>query len=212
MPIRLVLADDHPLLLQGLISFLSTEHDFEVVASCTSGEEALKAVRKHQPDILVLDIKMPGKDGLQVLQEIQSSANPVKVVILTGEITEDETVKSMRLGAKGLVLKELAPQLLAQCLRKVYAGGRWFERNSLDQAMEKGVRYSKAIEEVSEILTDREVEIVRMVARGHRNNQIADKLCISDGTVKRHLFNIFNKLHLESRAELILYAQKKGLI
>jgi DNA-binding NarL/FixJ family response regulator len=212
MPIRLVLADDHPLLLQGLISFLSTEHDFEVVASCTSGEEALKAVCKHQPDILVLDIKMPGKDGLQVLQEIQSSAHPVKVVILTGEITEDETVQSVRLGAKGLVLKELAPHLLAQCLRKVYAGGTWFERNSLNQAMEKGLRYSKAIEELSKILTDREVEIVRMVARGYRNTQIADTLFISEGTVKVHLYKIFKRLHLENRTQLVLYAQQRGLI
>jgi DNA-binding NarL/FixJ family response regulator len=209
--IRIIVADDHPLILSALYNLLSSEDDFEIVSSCRNGEEALEAIREHEADILVLDIKMPGRDGLSILHEVQRDRIPIKVVLLTAEITEEEVIECIRLGAKGIVLKDMAPHLLVQSLRKVYAGGDWFERNSFNRAMEKVLRSRGGEEEMQKTLTAREIEIVRMVGKGYRNIEIAQQLFISEGTVKGHLYNIFRKLNLKNRAHLILYAQKKGL-
>ncbi|GLI35203.1 response regulator transcription factor [Desulforhabdus amnigena] len=209
--IRVVLADDHPYILRGLEDILRMEGDFEVLASCTNGEEACEAVQKHIPDILVLDIRMPGKDGMTVLKEIHDLCIPVKVVFLTAEISEEEVLESFRLGLKAIVLKEMAPKLLVQCLRKVYAGEVWIERHSFSKAMDKLLHCKERAKEVQDLLTDREIEVVKMIAQGARNTEIAERLFISESTVKRHLYNIFKKLNIESRTQLALYAKDKCL-
>ena len=187
------------------------EEDLEIVASCRNGQDALDAVRKHGADILVLDIRMPGKDGLITLREIHDQGIPVKVVFLTAELREEDVIQGVRLGVKGIVLKEMAPQLLVQCLRKVHGGGQWIERHSFSRAMEKMLRREEGMEEMQQTLTVREVEIVRLVAQGFRNRKIAEELFISEGTVKIHLHNIFKKLGVQSRSHLMRYAQDKGL-
>jgi len=135
--IRVVLADDHPLFLSGLENLLNTEGGFQIVSLCRDGHDALKAVQEHLPDILVLDIRMPGKDGFTVLREIRERDLPVKVVLLSGELSEQDVIRTVRLGVNGIVLKEMAPRLLVQCLRKVSTGAQWLERNSFTRAMEK---------------------------------------------------------------------------
>jgi len=209
--IRVVLADDHPLFLSGLENLLNTEGGFQIVSLCRDGHDALKAMQKHLPDILVLDIRMPGKDGLTVLREIRERELPVKVVLLAGELSEQDVIRSVRLGVNGIVLKEMAPRLLVQCLRKVSTGALWLERNSFTRAMEKLLRHGDGLEELSRVLTGREVEVVKMVGRGLRNREIAEKLFICEGTVKIHLHNVFRKLSVQSRAQLMLYAQSKAL-
>jgi DNA-binding NarL/FixJ family response regulator len=209
--IRVVLADDHPLFLSGLENLLNTEGGFQIVSLCRDGHDALKAVQEHLPDILVLDIRMPGKDGLTVLREIRERDLPVKVVLLSGELSEQDVIRTVRLGVNGIVLKEMAPRLLVQCLRKVSTGAQWLERNSFTRAMEKLLRHGDGLEEMSRVLTGREVEVVKMVGRGLRNREIAEKLFICEGTVKIHLHNVFRKLSVQSRAQLMLYAQSKAL-
>ena len=212
MSIRLILADDHPPILQGLTLLLRQEPDFEVLAGCRNGEETLQAVRQFQPDVLILDILMPGKDGLAVLRELRQLEIPTRVILLTAAIDEDNLLEAMRLGVGGVVLKEMAVPLLIQCVRKVYAGDQWLERHSIARAMEKMLRRESGTREVAQLLTSRELEIVRLAASGLRNKEIANKLAISEGTVKIHLHRSYEKLHVDSRIALLRYAQTKGLV
>jgi DNA-binding NarL/FixJ family response regulator len=212
MSIRLVLADDHPPILQGLTLLLRQEPDLEVLAVCRDGEETLQAVRQFQPDVLILDILMPGKDGLAVLRELRQLEIPTRVILLTAAIDEDNLLEAMRLGVGGVVLKEMAVPLLIQCVRKVYAGDQWLERHSIGRAMEKMLRREAGTREVAKLLTPRELEIVRLAASGLRNKEIASRLTISEGTVKIHLHRSYEKLHVDSRIALLRYAQTKGLV
>jgi DNA-binding NarL/FixJ family response regulator len=212
MPIRLVLADDHPLVLAGLENLFRLEQDFQVLASCGDGEQALRAVRELRPDILVLDLRMPGKDGLAVLRALWEEKLPTRVVVLTAALDEDDVVEAVRLGARGMVLKEMAPRLLVDCVRKVHAGEEWLEKHSVTRALEKTLKREAGRREVSAVLTPREVELVRLVASGLPNKLIAKQLFISEGTVKVHLHSIYEKLHVSGRMALMLYAQEKGLV
>lgn len=212
MIIRLVLADDHPLILDGLEKLFLLEKDFQVMARCADGVETMRAVRQHRPDVLVLDIRMPGKDGLEVVRQMRKEKLPTRVALLTAELDEEEFLEAMRLGVQGIVLKEMAPKLLVQCVRKVHAGEQWIEKQSASRALEQMLRREAGAREIAVILTSRETEIIRMAASGLRNKEIADKLFISEGTVKVHLHNIHEKLHVDGRVALLRYAQEKGLV
>jgi DNA-binding NarL/FixJ family response regulator len=212
MTIRLVLADDHPLVLNGVENLLRLEADFKIAARCKDGVEALEAVRRHRPDIAILDIRMPGKDGLAIAREILTKKLPTRVVLYTAELDEDQLLDAIRAGVQGIVLKEMPPKLLVQCVRKVHAGEQWLERRSTSLSLEKLLRREAGAREIASLLTPRETSMVRMVARGLRNKEIADKLCISEGTVKVHLHNIYEKLHVDSRLALLRYSQEKGLV
>ena len=212
MSIRIVLADDHLLILQGLELLLRQVPDFQIVACCRDGEEALHAVRQHRPDILILDILMPGKDGLAVLRELHEEKLPTRVVLLTAALDEDHVLEALRLGVAGVVLKEMTGPLLIQCVRKVYSGDQWRERRSIRRALDKMLRREAGAREVAKILTPREIEVVRMVAGGLRNKEIAEKLAISEGTVKIHLHRSYEKLNVDSRLGLLRYAQTQGII
>jgi DNA-binding NarL/FixJ family response regulator len=212
MPIRLVLADDHPLLLDGLENLFGLEQDIQVLARCGDGVETLRAVREHQPDILILDLRMPRMDGVAVLRAMKKEKLRTRVVLLTVALDEDEVLEAIRLGVRGVVLKEMAPQLMVQCVRKVHAGGEWLERTSVGRALEKMLRREAGAQHIAGLLTPREIEIVRLVASGRRNKAIAETLAISEGTVKLHLHNIYGKLGVDGRVALTLYAQNKGLV
>jgi len=206
-----VIADDHPIVMQGLEALLGMEPDFQIVARGTDGEQGLRAVRAHRPDILVLDLNMPGKNGLEVLKEIKAAKLPTRVVLLVAQIDDEELLEATRHDVAGVVLKELAPRLLVQCLRKVYAGERWIERTSAARAFEKLLRREANLGDLARRLTPREIEIAKMVARGLRNRAIAEDLSVSEGTVKTHLHSVFEKLGVRSRAELIAYCHQKGI-
>jgi DNA-binding NarL/FixJ family response regulator len=210
--IRLVLVDDHPIVLQGLEQLFGLEPDFAVVASCLGGEEALEAVEQHRPDVLVLDVRMPEKDGLAVLRQIRKRLRPVRVVLLTAAMEEDEVVEAVRLGVRGIVLKEMAPQRLVHCIRRVHAGELMVDNRTVARALERVARREAGTQRLAALLTPRELEIVRMVAGGLRNKEIAARLSISEGTVKIHLHNTYEKLDVDGRLALMLYAQEHGLV
>lgn len=212
MPIRLVVADDHPLTLDGVENLFRLEEDFQLMARCTDGIETLKAVRQHRPDVVILDIRMPGKDGLTIAREMLAEKLPTRVVLLTAELEDDQLLDAVRSGVRGIVLKEMAPQLLVQCVRKVHAGEQWLERRSIAANLEKILRRETAAREIGELITPREIDIVKMVAQGLRNKEISGKLFISEGTVKVHLHNICEKLHVKGRSAIRQYAQEKGLV
>jgi len=210
--IRLVLTDDHPLILDGLEQLVRLASDFEVLERCVSGEEALRAVEVHRPDVLVLDIRLPDLDGLAVLRELRRRRRLTRVVILTAALNEDEMLEAVRLGVAGVVLKEMAPRLLVQCLRKVHAGEQWIEKRSVGEALKTMLRREAGAREAASQLTPREIELIRMVAEGLRNREIAERLRITEGTVKVHLHNIYKKLEVENRVAVRRYAEEKGLV
>jgi len=212
MPITLVIVDDHPLILDALENLFRLEKDVKVVARCLDGDEALKAVRRHKPDILVLDIQMPAKDGLVVLREMSKEKLPTRVVVLTATLGDEGLAEALRLGVRGLVLKELAPKLLVQCIRKVHAGELWLEKRTVSSALERLLQREAGKQEAVQALTSREIEIIKQLATGLRNSEIAKRLFISEGTVKMHLHNIYQKLGVDTRLKLSRYAQEKGLV
>jgi len=211
MPITLVLANDHPIFLDGLEDIFRREPDFQVLARCLEGQAALRAVRELKPDVLILDLRMPKMDGLGVLREMQEEKLSTRVVVLTAALDEDEVLEAIRLGVQGVVLKEMAARLVVQCVRKVHAGEQWLEKRSVSLALERLLKREAATREIAGLLTSREIEIVRMVADGLRNREIADRLYINEGTVKAHLHNIYEKLRVNSRLQLTRYARDKGL-
>jgi len=209
-PIRLVLADDHPIVLEGLAQLLSIEPGFEVIARASDGDQALDLVRSSRPDVLVLDIRMPGKDGLDVLREMRTEHLPTRVVVLTA-VEDDAAVEAIRLGAHGVVSKDIAPKQLLACVRAVHAGGRWFEKDDAFCAIEKFVDADWGRHEIRNTLTPREVDVARMVASGLHTKAVADRLSISEGTAKLHLHHVYEKLKVDGRVGLIRYMLGRGL-
>jgi DNA-binding NarL/FixJ family response regulator len=212
VPIRLVLVDDHPIVLQGLEQLFGFEPDMEVVARCLSAQQALSAMEEHRPDVLVLDIRMPDEDGLAVLRELHTRRIRTRVILLTAAVDEDEVVEAMRLGVRGIVLKEAAPQNLVDAIRRVHAGETVVDHQAVVRALEKVVRREAGTRRLAAVLTARELEIVRMVVAGLRNKEIATRLTISESTVKIHLHNTYEKLRVDGRLELMLLAQEHGLV
>jgi DNA-binding NarL/FixJ family response regulator len=212
MPIRLVIADDHPLVLNGLEDLIRIEKDFELVARCTGSAEAMAAVYRYQPDVIILDIRMPGKDGLEIAKELLAEKVPTRIIIYTAEITEDQLMVAVRMGIAGIVLKVMEPSLLVQCIRKVHAGEQWIERRTARLSLEKLLLRESGAREIATLLTPREIDILKMVAQGLQTKQISEKLFISVGTVKVHMHNIYDKLKITNRISLLRYAQEKGLV
>jgi DNA-binding NarL/FixJ family response regulator len=210
MTIRLVLADDHPLLLDALARLLEQQPDMEVMARCGDGEAALRAIREHRPDILVLDLRMPRLDGLEVVRRAARECLSPRVVILTGELQEEELLEAVRLGVRGVVLKEMAPDLLVRCVRTVHAGGQQLEGEVVGRALERLLACEAAAQQHSaNRLTPRENELARFVSQGLRNKEIAARLGISEGTVKIHLHRVYEKLGVTSRVGLANYVQRE---
>jgi len=212
MTVHLALADDHPIILSGLEGLFRMEPDFQVVARCINGEETLAAVREHRPDILILDLRMPRGDGLEILRALRREKLPTKVVLLAAALEEEEILEALRLGVRGLVVKELAPQLLVECVRKVHAGEQWLEKQLSSRVLEMLLRREAGGRAGSSVLTPREIEIVRLVASGLRNRELARRLGLSEGTVKIHLHNLYKKLKVQNRVELVLHAQSNKLV
>ncbi|MFC1779450.1 LuxR C-terminal-related transcriptional regulator [Thermodesulfobacteriota bacterium] len=212
MAIKLVAADPHPLSLLGLAQLLKSEPGFELLATCATAEETIKAVWKERPDILIVDINLPDRKGLELINELKNSSLEVIVVILAAAMDEDHTIDALRYGVKGVVLKDMPSHLLLQCLQKVAAGGSWMEKESIGHAFEKMLHREAGMRRLATILTPRETEVMRCVAGGLRNQQIADKLIVREGTIKIHVHNIYRKLGITNRVDLTHYAQKRGLV
>ena len=211
VPIRLVLADDHPIILAGLVYLFAAEPGLTVVAQATTGESALDAVRQHRPDVLVLDLRMPGLDGLGVLAALRNEASTTRVVLLTAS-DSDDVLKAVHMGVDGVVLKDMAPQLLIRCVRAVHAGSKWIEKVVANRAIERLLLRESGERELAARLTPRELEVARLIAQGMSNKSVAGKLDISEGTVKLHVHHVYEKLKLDGRMALAEYLRTRGLI
>jgi DNA-binding NarL/FixJ family response regulator len=222
--IRIVVADDHPIFRDGLCRLLSLEEDFEVVAQAQDGRQVLDVLQQQEPDILLLDLKMPGLDGLATLQRLQVAKNKTRVIVLTASDDKNEFVQAMQLGTSGIVLKQTATELLIKSIRKVHAGEIWLDSHTTAAVIRQFVANDDAQPAIHPVaqapqtrererspLSQREREIVALVAQGFKNKEMAEKMFISEQTVKNHLHNIFDKLGVSDRLELALYAIHNNL-
>jgi two-component system nitrate/nitrite response regulator NarL len=211
--IKILVADDHLIFREGLRKLLDSEEGLTIVGEAANGNDCVKLIAKLKPDILLLDLRMPDKDGLAVLEEVNFDSLPTRVIVLTAAEDDRDVVRAMRLGARGIVLKQSASDLLVKSIYKVFGGEIWLDNHMTAEVMkaftksaDSGPRREKPL------LSDREKEIVQLVAQGYRNKEIGEKLFISEQTVKNHLHNIFDKLGVSDRLELALYAIHHRLI
>lgn len=214
-PIRVLIADDHPIFRMGLRRLLDTEPDFEVVGEASDGRQALALTRSLQPDLLLLDLAMPEANGLDVLRELDVEGQRLRTVLLTASLEQSDTLLALRLGAAGVLLKTAATDLLFKCMRSVMAGEYWFGRDALRSAVDAFLRLQAPQPELRPKpfgLTARELEVVALVATGASNKDIASALSLSEETVKHHLSKIFDKTGQSSRVELALFAVQLGLL
>ena len=213
--ISIVIADDHPMFRKGLKSLLDAEPGFVVVGEASNGDEAVRMSRSLRPDVLLLDLAMPGVSGLDALDELATAPSSVKTIVLTAAIERPEIVKALQLGAAGVVLKSSAPELLFKSVRGVMAGQHWIGREAVSDLVQVLRSYSEAPPPPLRSrfgLTTRELEITSAVVSGFSNREIAEKFVLSQDTVKHHLTNIFDKVGASNRLELALFAVHHGLL
>jgi len=215
-PIRIVIADDHPIFRDGLRRLLESEDDMKVVGEACDGREAVKLATEIKPDILLLDLAMPHHTGLDALRDLSTSgAGAVRIILLTAAVEKKQMVEALQLGARGVVLKDSATQLLLKSIHAVMAGEYWVGRDSVSNLVQYLRNLMQSTNEESKQkkfgLTPRELEIVAAVVAGYANREIAEYFKISEDTVKHHLSNIFDKLGVSTRLELALFAVNQGL-
>jgi two-component system, NarL family, nitrate/nitrite response regulator NarL len=212
-PVRILIADDHAIFRDGLRKLFDGTDEVEIIGEASNGNECIKMLAKLKPDILLLDLRMPEKDGLGVLEEINFDSVPTRVIVLTAAEDDRDVVRAMRLGARGVVLKQSASDLLLKSIKKVHDGEIWLDNRMTAEVIDAFKRSAEAGQRRDKpLLSDREKEIVQLVAQGFRNREIGEKLFISEQTVKNHLHNIFDKLGVSDRLELALYAIHHRLI
>ncbi|MBV9607945.1 MAG: response regulator transcription factor [Acidobacteria bacterium] len=206
MRTRIVIADDHAVLRESLAALLGSQRDFQVTGKAANGQEALQIVQGNPPDVLVLDLFMPGGDGFEVLRTLDRAGNRVAAVVLTGSESQLDYAQVVRLGARGLVLKGDTPEKLFAAIRSVANGELAFSDDVAQQVL--GTMAGEAREAATSLqrLSGREREIAHLVARGLKNRDIAQQLAISENTVKRHLQSIFGKTGARDRLELAVLA------
>ncbi|MFN2545356.1 MAG: response regulator [Actinomycetota bacterium] len=211
MTIKVVIADDHSLVRQGLRRYLDMAEDIDVVGEASNGEEAISLVESEQPDIVLLDIRMPGVDGLEAARKIREKWPNVGAIMLTAYDDRQFVVEAVRAGARGYVLKARDAEHLIQTVRLV-AGGNMVIDPQLVVALAEELSQAKERDRKAETLTAREIEVLQLLAFGHTNRDIAEKLFISPDTVKTHLEHIFEKLGASDRTAAVAEALRRRLI
>ena len=209
--IHILIADDHAIVREGLRALIDTERGMELVGEAADGVEAVLRARSLQPDVILLDLVMPRKDGIEAISEIKRENPEARILVLTSFAEDDKVFPAIKAGALGYLLKDSSPQELLQAIREVYRG-----ESSLHPAIARKLirelnRPPENLPPTEEPLTEREVEVLSLVARGLSNQEIADRLVVSERTVRTHVSNILGKLHLANRTQAALYAVREGL-
>jgi two-component system nitrate/nitrite response regulator NarL len=213
--VKIAIADDHTIFRDGLRRLLESEPEFQIVGEAADGAEALTMAQQSKPDVLLLDLAMPRLPGLDTLRELSTSKSPVKVILLTAAIEKRQIIEALQMGARGVVMKDAATQLLMKGIRTVMNGQYWVGRESVadmvtylrEQAAQQPPSPAKSYG-----LTKRELEILTTIVSGLSNKEIAQKFSLSEDTVKHHLTNIFDKVGVSSRLELALFAINHRLV
>lgn len=213
MTIKLVIADDHHVVRRGLIFFLNTQQDIEVIGEASNGEEALQLIKELQPDIVIMDLSMPKLNGIEATEQIKNEGLPVKVMILTSFYDQDHILPAIEAGAAGYYVKDSDPDELVTAIRKIYEGEKQFHSKITTQLVSAltNKSESKSEETIHDKLTKREMDVLKEITRGKSNKEIASSLFITEKTAKTHVSNILAKLQLQDRTQLALYAIRNGI-
>jgi NarL family two-component system response regulator LiaR len=209
--IRVLIVDDHQVVRQGLRTFLELQPDIEVVGEAADGEAALAKARQLEPDVLLMDLVMPGMDGIEATRRIQASALRTKVIALTSFAEDDKVFPAIQAGASSYLLKDVTPEDLVASIQAVHRGETRLHPEVARRLVQQIAQGQPQPEPAEGELTRRELEVVRLIASGRSNSQIAEELVISEGTVKTHVSNILAKLSLSDRTQLAIYAIQRGL-
>jgi DNA-binding NarL/FixJ family response regulator len=201
--IRIFIVDDHPVVRAGLTSMLGTQQELEVVATASSGDAALEALGTTVADVMLLDLRMPGMSGVKTIQEIRRAGHPIRIIVLTSFETDEDIYRAVQAGAQGYILKDTSLKEMIEAIKNVHAGKRYIPRDIAARLAERMMRAE---------LTARELEILRMLAKGLTNKQIGKVLSISDNTVKNHVNSVIEKLEVCDRTEAATTAIQRGII
>lgn len=209
-PIRVFLADDHAVVREGLVALIETEADMEVVGTGENGEEAVRRVLHIQPDVTLLDLHMPRKTGLEAITEIKEALPDARILVLTSFGDDEHVFSAIKSGALGYLLKDTPPHELIRAIRNVYEGKSALHPDIALKVIRE-LNKPADLPPTEDPLTEREVEVLKHVARGLSNDEIADTLVVSERTVRTHVSNILGKLHLANRTQAALYALREGI-
>lgn len=200
---RILIVDDHPVVRAGLKSMLGTQAELDVIGAAPDGAEALAMVEEHAPDVLLLDLRMPGMSGVDTLLALKAAGRSVRVIILTNYETDEDIYRAVQAGAQGYLLKNTSLREMVEAIKTVHAGKRYIPRHIASRLAERMVRTD---------LTARELEILKLLSKGPTNKQIGHALGISDNTVRNHVLRIIEKLEVSDRTEAATTAIQRGLI
>lgn len=211
--INIVIADDHPMFRHGLKQILELETDMVVSAQACNGEEAVKFARQYKPDVILMDINMPGMNGLQAIKELKAEKAAAKIIVLTIHQDREYLFKTLQMGAEGYVLKDAEPAVLIEAIRNVCNGQTYIQPSMTKELVQEFNRVTlfEKNKTADNNLTSREIEVLELIADGMINKEIAHQLYISEKTVKNHVSNIFKKLNVSDRTQAAIYAFKHNL-
>lgn len=201
-PIRILVVEDHPVVRHGIIAILSQAEDMEVIAEAENGLEAINQYETHQPDITLMDLRMPHLEGVEAIAHIRAKTSTAQIIILTTYDTDEDIYRGLQAGARGYILKDTTATELIQAIRTVHGGKRYIPS-------EVALKLADRIDDSD--LTERELEVLQLLSKGNSNQEIAAALTISEGTVKFHINNILSKLGVKDRTQAVIMALKKGL-
>jgi DNA-binding NarL/FixJ family response regulator len=210
-PIKILIVDDHTVVRDGLSAMFTREKDFTVVGEAENGKVAVQKAQELKPDVVLLDLRMPEMDGVEAMRRIKEADSTIRFLVLTTYDSDEYIFQAIQTGAKGYLLKDTSREELFHAVRTVSRGESLLQPNVAARVLDRFAQMSRQTNSV-ESLSDREIEVLRLMAKGSANKEIAAELCISESTVKTHVANIFQKLDVSDRTEAVTQALQKGII
>jgi len=211
-PIKILIADDHPVVREGLISMIKREPDFKVVGEAANGIEAVNKTKELKPDVVLMDLRMPELDGVEAIRQISATVPGTRFIILTTYSDDEFIFKGIEVGARAYLLKDAPREDLFKAIRAVHRGESLIQPVVASKVLDRFAELSRQAQAPAEVLSEREIEVLALMAKGDANKEIAAQLHITDSTVKTHISSIFQKLNAKDRTEAVMQAIKRGII
>ncbi|MHC0036854.1 response regulator [Pseudoneobacillus sp. C159] len=212
MTIKILIADDHHVVRRGLVFFLKTQKDLEVIGEAKNGQEAVELTKTLNPDIVLMDLDMPVMDGIEATKQIKTAQPEMKIMILTSFSDQDHVIPAIEAGASGYQLKDIEPDELVRSIKRILAGENQLHPKATTHLLSHLANKNRDVKSLTDDLTKRELEVLLEIAKGKSNKEIASSLFITEKTVKTHVSNVLAKLELQDRTQAALFAVKNGLL